>query len=91
VVFLHIEKEALELLRRILVTHVLDLPNASSRRESDSRTSCELIEIDSRVLPARSSADTSSIPFASISNVTSICGTARGAGLMFAKLNDPRR
>ena len=39
---------------------------------------------------ARSLADTLTIPFASISNVTSICGTPRIARLIFFNLNLPR-
>ena len=38
---------------------------------------------------ARSLADTLTIPFASISNVTSICGTPRIARLIFFNLNLP--
>ena len=38
----------------------------------------------------RSFADTFTIPLASISNVTSICGTPRGAGAIPSSLNCPR-
>ena len=39
---------------------------------------------------ALSFADTLTIPLASISNVTSICGTPRGAGGIPSRLNSPR-
>ena len=46
--------------------------------------------IDWLLLVALSTADTDTMPFASISKVTSICGTPRGAGAMPTSENLPR-
>ena len=48
-----------------------------------------VIVIDCSLLVARSLADTFRMPFASMSNDTSICGTPRGAGRMPSRMKRP--
>mmetsp|Transcript_27246 Transcript_27246/g.83987 ORF Transcript_27246/g.83987 Transcript_27246/m.83987 type:complete len:250 (+) Transcript_27246:136-885(+) len=62
-----------------------------SMSSSDSRPFSAVIVIFSALPVPLSSADTCRMPFASISNVTSICGTPRGAGGMDVSSNLPRR
>merc|ERR1711963_42623 len=50
-----------------------------------------VIVIFSLLPPAFSTAETFKIPFASMSNVTSICGVPRGAGGIPVRLNCPKR
>merc|ERR1719189_1382064 len=76
--------------------------SSSSLNFSDSSTILSISSFDNLPLsfvmvifsvlpPAFSTAETFSIPLASTSKVTSICGVPRGAGGIPVRLNSPRR